>query len=157
MKYLLSVAVSVFLLSNSIQAQDKLENKTKETKVTEITQGDKKIFESKVVREEIQKLKFTESSEGSYEKDLDLNGSPFKVIKTVWIDNDMDNRYDKMIRLSYDKKFDEQVTFDTTANGLVFKDDKGRSMLIRDYGYYVMNSGQDDEILITVDPSNEAY
>ncbi|BAO55110.1 hypothetical protein [Nonlabens marinus] len=157
MKYLITAAVSVFLFSTPLQAQDKLENKTKETKVTEITQGGEKIFESKVVREEIQKLKFTESSEGSYEKDLDLDGSPFKVIKTVWIDNDMDNRYDKMIRLSYDKKFDEQVTFEPTADGLLFKDDEGHSMLVTDYGYYVMNSGQDDEILITVDPSNETY
>ena len=157
MKYLLTFAVSVFLFNTNVKAQEKLENKTKETKITEVTQGDKKVFESKVVREEIQQLKFKESSEGSYEKDLDLDGSPIKVVKTIWIDNNMDMRYDKMIRLSYDKKFDEQVTFDTTANGLMFKDDKGRSLLVTDYGFYVMNSGQDDEIMITVDRSSETY
>jgi hypothetical protein len=78
-------------------------------------------------------------------------------VKTVWIDNDMDNRYDKMIRLSYDKKFGEDVTFDTIADGLVFTDDQGRTMMVRDYGFYVMNSGEDNEVIITVDRSIETY
>lgn len=156
MKYLMTV-IALFLGGMIATAQEHLKTKTKETTVKEVMQGDSQLFKSKVVREKTQILRFKESSEGDYEKDLDLDGSPVKVVKTVWIDNDMDNRYDKMVRLSYANKYDEQVTFETTADGLVFKDSMGRMMMIKDYGYYVLNSGQDDEIFITVDSTNEPY
>jgi hypothetical protein len=122
-----------------------------------VIQGGEKLFKSQVVIDQIQLLKFEESDSNSYEKDIDLDSSPIKVVKTVYIDNDMDNRYDKMIRLSYDKKFGKDVTFDTIADGLVFQDDQGRAVMVRDYGFYIMNPGQDNEVIIIVDHSSETY
>ena len=116
MKYIV-VTAFVALFSTSIAtAQEKVENTSTETTTKKVMQEGKKLFETKVVKEEIQQLKFEAGDADSYEKDIDLDGSPIKVIKTVWIDNDMDNQYDKVIRLTYNKAYDENVIFDTITD-----------------------------------------
>lgn len=157
MKYIV-VTAFVALFSTSIAtAQGKVENTSTETTTKKVMQEGKKLFETKVVKEEIQQLKFEAGDADSYEKDIDLDGSPIKVIKTVWIDNDMDNQYDKVIRLTYNKAYDENVIFDTTADGLVFTDKMGRTMMVKDVGFYVLNPSQKGEIYITVDTSTATY
>jgi hypothetical protein len=138
-------------------AQEEIKNSNKETRTKTVMQDGKKLFETKTVIEEIQQLEFKDEDADSYEKDLDLDGSNVKVIKTVWIDNDLDNTYDKKISLTYNKAYDDEVKFDTTADGILFTNANGQTMLVKDSGFYVMNPSTDREIYISVGSTSVTY
>jgi len=157
MNYIMQTAFVALLGTCIVTAQEKVENSSTETKTKKVMQDGKKLFETKVVKEEIQELKFQEEDADDYNKDIDLEASTIKVIKTVWIDNDLDNRYDKKIRLTYNKAYDDDIKFDTVIDGIVFTDAQGRTTMVQDVGFYVLNPGLENEVYISVDESTTTY
>ncbi|PRP67970.1 hypothetical protein [Nonlabens agnitus] len=151
------VTVFVALCASFIATGQQIKDKSTETVTKEVMQDGKKVFEYKVITEEIKNLQFKKEDANDTNQELDLDGSPTKIIKTVWIDKDVDGVYDKKITLTYNSEYDADMEFETIADGIVFTNHQGQTQMITDLGFYVMNASQDDEVYINVDTTSVTY
>ena len=156
MRFTIITAV-VALFSMTIATGQQIKDSSTETVTKEVMQEGKKIFEYKVVTEEVKSLRFKSEDSNETNQELDLDDSPVKIIKTIWIDKNVDGTYDKKVTLTYNSEYDTDIEFETTADGISFTNDQGQTELITELGFYVMNADQTDEVYINVDTTSVTY
>jgi hypothetical protein len=64
--------------------------------------------------------------------------APILVQRTIYIDNDNDNRYDKKVTMSYNKDVEENLDYMIAKRGIIFLNDVGISYVITEGDYEVM-------------------
>ena len=84
MRFTIITAV-VALFSMTIATGQQIKDSSTETVTKEVMQEGKKIFEYKVVTEEVKNLRFKSEDSNETNQELDLADSPVKIIKTIWI------------------------------------------------------------------------
>ncbi len=124
-------------------------NEVESTEIKTVELNEKEAFTVKTVTEEVKALRFERADIGKEEKNL--RPTPILVTKTIWIDNDKDDLFDKKIRMFYSKDDNAKLNYIATEDGVLVKDGKGISKLVSEEGIYQLNSDDTESVIISFD------
>lgn len=145
-KYICALG-ALLLTIVSINAQ--ISNTTKETNTEIISINDKETYKIKTIDEKVQRLVFKSEDKG--EVNQSVAPLPTAVTKTIFIDNDKNDGFDKKIRLLYSKNQDDQLVYTTTQEGIIFLNDTGSTDVITKEGLYQIDTETIDNVIIMVE------
>ena len=148
MIHTLKIALLGLFTTATVSAQTNI-NLTEITKVQIYTNSFGETFKVKTITKERQPHVL------DIDERYDLNQtkaySPVYVDRTVWIDNDNDDIYEKEVILSYTKDMNNQLDYIATANGLFIETSPSSNRLVTEEGTYIVKTVAVNDLTVVVE------
>lgn len=136
MKTLFKTTFFAILLSTGFTAFGQtIANESEETTIKKVRKNNDTYTVKTVIKKE-QPLKLDPQDSGKVNQST--LEAPVMVERTIYIDNDNDNRYDKKVTMSYSKDVEENLDYMIAKRGIIFLNDVGISYVITEGDYEVM-------------------
>lgn len=148
MKSIVITAFFLFIITGTAWAQaivDEVAITT--TKEYEVNQYESMIVKTTEAQERI--LRFDPRDKGKLNQNL--VDAPVLVEKTIWIDDNNDQIFDKEITLSYKKDINENLLYQVTPEGVYITTKDRNRLLFSQEGSYDIETKQVDVLTIAVD------
>jgi len=151
MKTILKTIACSLLIVGSVSAQS-ITDKAATTTVKEYEINNKKTITIKTTSTERRNFIFDSNDAG--QQNQNLVGAPVYVEKTIMIDYDNDDRFDKEVQLTYQKHTEEDLNYVATPDGLYITSSDSTPLFITEPGAYELDSKNIDNVMIVVENLN---
>lgn len=151
MKTTMKTLVCSLLIAGSVSAQS-VADKTQTTTIKEYEINNKKAITIKTTSTE--KRNIVLDSEDAGELNQNLVDSPIYVEKSIMIDYDGDDRFDREVLLTYQKRMEDDLNYVATPNGIYISSSDSTPLFITEPGAYELDSKDIDNIKILVKDIN---
>lgn len=151
MKKIFKTLVYSLLIAGTVNAQS-ITDEAEVTTVKEYELNNEKTITIKTTSTERRNFTFDPNDTG--QQNQNLVDAPIYVEKTIIIDYDNDNRFDKQVKLTYQKRMEDDLNYVATPDGLYITSSDSTPLFITEPGAYELDSKNIDNIMILVENLN---
>jgi len=147
MKTILKTIACSLLIAGTVNAQS-ITDEAKTTTVKEYEINNEKTITVKTTSVERRNLMLDPKDAG--ELNQSLVDSPIYVEKSIMIDYDNDDRFDREVHLTYQKRMEDDLNYVATPNGIYISSSDSTPLFITEPGAYELDSRDIENIKILV-------